>query len=57
MICIVIILLFFMVAPFIDNWYEESEQEKNVDALAKAKPKKRRKYTWPSPGTGKHAGK
>lgn len=48
MIFIAIILLFFLIAPFIDRLYEQDhEQEKNVDALAKAslkKEKKKRRY-------------
>lgn len=48
MIFIAIILLFFLIAPFIDHLYEQDhEQEKNVDALAKEslkKEKKKRRY-------------
>ena len=39
---------------------EQDENKRDVNALAKASLKrkeKRRKYTWPSPGIGKHAGK
>lgn len=51
MICIAFILLFFMVAPFIDHLYEQDhEQERNVNALAKESLKKEKRKIWKSQG-------
>jgi len=57
---ILLIVLFFILVPLVEDWWGQNEEEKNVNALVKAsqgKKEKRRKYTWQSLGTGNSAGK
>ena len=48
MILLILVVAFFIIAMLIDSWYEDRDEERNVNGLAKAsmKQKKRRKRQW-----------
>lgn len=57
MIIFFLIVLFGIVAMWLETWCEEDHEEtKNINRLVKeSRKEKRRRYTWQTSGTGKSA--